>query len=146
MHMSSAPSTWSARIEGPTVDRVGIVASLVCAVHCFAGTVLASASSLGLVFADERIELALAGIAAVAAVVALGLGARVHRRITPLLVGAAGLSGLVLARTPVGESVGEQYVSIAGTVLLIVGHVLNLRAYRQRNVSLGTLHAIDLHN
>lgn len=126
---------WPTRIEGPTVDRVGIVASLVCAVHCVAGTVLASASSLGFMFAGEQIELALAGVAAVAAVIALLVGAHVHRRITPLLVGAAGLSGLVLARTPAGERIGEPYVAMTGTVLLIAGHVLNLRAYRQRNSS-----------
>ncbi|MDX2088067.1 MAG: MerC domain-containing protein [Kofleriaceae bacterium] len=129
--MDSAPSSSPARVEGPTVDRVGIVASLICAVHCFAGAILASASSLGLLFADERIELTLAGIAAVVAAIALALGARAHRRIAPLLVGAAGLTGLVLARTPVGEQLGEAYVSVAGSVLLIVGHVLNLRAYRQ---------------
>jgi hypothetical protein len=119
------------------LDRVGIAASTACAIHCLGGIVLAGASGIGLVLADERLELCFAITAVVIAVAALAGGFRRHRRFSPLVVGLVGVAAIVLARIAVPEA-AEPAFSIAGAVLVVAGHVLNLRATRRYPLKAGT--------
>ena len=114
------------RIRG-RLDRMGILLSCLCAVHCVAGIVIVAGLGLGggllLDPAIHRIGLV---VATVVAGVAIGIGAIRHRRPMPFVVAMTGLSfmGGALA---VGHGVDEAILTIIGVVLVGVGHFLNLR-------------------
>ena len=109
------------------LDRVGIVVSSLCAVHCLLTILLISGFGFGSHFlfspALHRIGLA---IALVIAAVAIGWGALRHRRAAPFVVAMTGLSfmGGALA-VPHGRD--EAILTIIGVALVSLGHVLNLR-------------------
>jgi hypothetical protein len=115
------------------VDKLGILASAICAVQCALGAVLAGASGvLGPVLEDERIESVLAGLAVLVVVVALGAGLRRHRERAPLIVALLGI--LVIGASRLVELPIEHLevvLSIGGAGLLITSHALNLRALRR---------------
>ncbi|MDP3274822.1 MAG: MerC domain-containing protein [Deltaproteobacteria bacterium] len=119
-------------MESARVDRLGIVASTVCAVHCALGFVLVGASGVGRVFANKQLEVIFVSFAVLLAVSALGLGARRHRRAAPLALGLCGIATLGLSR---GMEFRAEYVevllSLVGTSFLITAHVFNLRFLRQ---------------
>ncbi len=101
-----------------------MVASLLCAVHCGATALLASASA---VLENPRIELPLVGVSIVIAAITLVSGYRQHRSITPALVGIVAILLLVLAKTlhiEMFEAIG----SVIGGLALASAHWLNLRA------------------
>lgn len=114
------------RIRG-RLDRMGILLSCLCAVHCIAGIVIVAGLGLGggllLDPAIHRIGLA---VATLVAGVAIGIGAIRHRRPMPFVVAMTGLSfmGGALA---VGHGVEEAVLTIIGVVLVAIGHFLNLR-------------------
>jgi hypothetical protein len=111
------------------LDRAGIVASSLCAIHCavFALLPMVSVVATGFVV-DPWVERLLVAVA-----VGLGLAsllssfAFAHRDLRPLAVLAAGLAALA-ARALVGEhSRAEAVCSIFAACLLVSAHVLNLR-------------------
>ncbi|OYX65573.1 MAG: hypothetical protein B7Y88_07935 [Sphingomonadales bacterium 32-64-17] len=108
-------------------DRLGVVLSALCLVHCIAGTVLVAGMGLGATFlldpAIHRVGLVLAVIVAG---IAIGIGAVRHRRRLPFVVAMTGLSfmGGALA---VGHGAEEVVLTMIGVVLVATGHVLNLR-------------------
>jgi hypothetical protein len=107
-------------------DRMGMVLSGLCAVHCVATLVLVALFGIGgsllLNPAIHRIGLA---VAVVVGAVAIGLGVARHRRPAPLLIGAAGLSLMALALTaPHGPA--EAALTIAGVALVALAHGRNL--------------------
>ena len=114
------------RLRG-RMDRLGIVLSALCALHCVAGIVLVAALGLGggllLDPAIHRVGLAIATIIAAAAI---GLGAARHRRPAPLLAATAGLA-LMAGALAVGHGPAEMVLTIAGVALVASGHLLNLR-------------------
>jgi MerC mercury resistance protein len=113
------------------VDRVGIVVSTACAVHCAVGTTLVTAPGLGRLFADERIETGFAGVALLVAVCALSAGFRRHRQAAPVMLGIVGVAALATARlVEIVPRWTEVLVSIAGASLLIGAHLWNLRTLR----------------
>jgi hypothetical protein len=109
------------------VDRLGILLSCLCALHCVAGVVLVAGLGVGggllLHPAIHRAGLVVATIIAAAAI---GLGALRHRRRAPFVVAMTGLSfmGGALA---VGHGPDEMVLTIIGVVLVAAGHLLNLR-------------------
>ncbi len=115
------------RIRG-RLDRVGVLLSCLCLLHCLAGLVLVAGLGLGATFlldpAIHRIGLLLATIVAG---VAIGIGAVRHRRRLPFVVAMTGLSfmGGALA---VGHGAPEAVLTIIGVFLVAGGHILNLRA------------------
>ena len=108
-------------------DRVGLVLSGLCAVHCVATLVLVAVLGLGGGFllnpALHRVGLALA---IVVGGIALGLGVSRHGRREPLLIGAAGLSLMALALLT-GHSPAEAALTIAGVALVALAHLRNVR-------------------
>lgn len=112
------------------IDRLGLVLSCLCAVHCIAGLVIVAGLGIGGTFlldpAIHRVGLMLATLIAA---VAIGMGALRHRQAAPFVTAMTGLSfmGGALA---VPHGVEEAVLTIIGVVLVAAGHVLNLRQTR----------------
>ena len=112
------------------LDRVGVVLSSLCAVHCVLGIVIVAGFGLGggllLDPAIHRIGLLLATVIAGAAI---GLGAIQHRRPLPFVVAMTGLS-FMGGGLAVEHGIEEAVLTIIGVALVAAGHVLNLRGHR----------------
>lgn len=109
------------------LDRVGVLLSGLCAVHCLLGVVLVSLLGFGgeLILAPEIHRIGLA-LAIVVGIVTVGLGVRRHGQLGPLVIGACGIalmSGALLA----GHGVAEAALTIAGVALVAAAHIRNLR-------------------
>ncbi|MEO6716436.1 MAG: MerC domain-containing protein [Novosphingobium sp.] len=109
------------------LDRIGIMLSGLCAVHCLLGIVLVTVLGLGgealLSPSIHRVGLALA---VMVGVVTLGLGMLRHGRIAPLVIGGCGIAlmtaGILVQHGPV-----EAFLTIAGVALVATAHIRNLR-------------------
>ncbi len=109
------------------LDRVGVLLSGLCAVHCVAGLLLVTILGLSggalLNPAIHEVGLVLAvGIGAVG----LGAGVLRHRRIGVLLTGLAGLALMATAMT-LDHGPHEAVLTIVGVALLASAHWRNLR-------------------
>ena len=109
------------------LDRVGIVLSGLCALHCILSIVLVSALGLGgqALLAPSIHEIGLALAVAVGAVT-LGIGAWRHGALGPLLIGTCGVA-LMASALLVGHGLPEALLTIAGVVLVAAAHIRNLR-------------------
>ena len=109
------------------LDRVGILLSGLCAVHCLLGLVLVAVLGLGgealLSPSIHRTGLA---VAVLVGIVTLGLGAMRHGRMGPLAIGACGIA-LMAAGLTVPHGLPEAALTIAGVALVALGHMRNLR-------------------
>lgn len=109
------------------LDRVGVLLSGLCALHCLAGLLLVVGLGLGGEFllapVIHRVGLALAIVVGAATLV---IGVSRHREPLPLQVGAAGI-GLMIAALIVGHGTPEAVLTMAGVALLAWAHLRNLR-------------------
>lgn len=109
------------------LDRVGVMLSGLCALHCLAGLLLVAGLGLGGEFllapVIHRVGLALA-IAVGAATLVIGVSR--HRDPKPLQFGAAGI-GLMIVALLVGHGNAEAILTIGGVALLGYAHIRNLR-------------------
>jgi len=124
--MRKAPQTLVTARHG-RLDRIGVIVSGLCMVHCLAGLFLIGMLGLGgevlLNPAIHRVGLILA-VAIGAATI--GANALRHGHRLPLMLGAAGLllmAGAILADHGAGEAV----MTIAGVAMLASGHIVNMR-------------------
>lgn len=117
------------------VDRFGAFASGLCALHCATCALAPSVLTLlGLsALLGHEAEWGFSLLAISAAALAAVLGWRHHQSQTVAMTFGAGISGLLLARLleesgmhGVGATLG-----VTAGVGLVIGHVLNLRAYRR---------------
>jgi len=108
-------------------DRVGILLSGLCALHCLTTLVLVAALGLGGGFllnpAMHRVGLALAILVGG---IGLGVGIARHGRREPLALGAAGLALMTLALLT-GHGPAEAALTIAGVTLVAWAHWRNVR-------------------
>ena len=109
------------------LDRVGVILSGLCALHCLAGLLLVAGLGLGgqFLLAPEihRVGLALAIVVGAATLV---LGVVRHGDPVPLQVGAAGIAFMAFALF-VGHGTAEAVLTIMGVSLLAWAHLRNLR-------------------
>jgi hypothetical protein len=108
-------------------DRLGLLLSCLCALHCVAGVVIVLGLGLGSsLLLDPIIHEVGLVLATVVAAVAIGLGALRHRRAAPFVTAMTGLSfmGGALA---VPHGVDEAVLTVIGVTLVAAGHLLNLR-------------------
>lgn len=118
--------------RAPDADRAGVLASTLCAAHCFANGALAGVSGVAPILADRRIELGLTASAISLAVLALLSSYRRHHCRRPVAVGALGVVSLSFARLPnLDPKALETALSITGGALLVLAHLINLRERRR---------------
>ena len=110
------------------LDRIGMLLSGLCALHCVAGIGLVAVLGIGggilLAPIIHRIGLALATLVAA---VAIGLGALRHRRAGPFVIAMTGLS-FMGGGLAVPHGLEEAVLTIIGVSLVASAHILNLRA------------------
>ena len=109
------------------LDRVGVLLSGLCALHCLAGVLLVAGLGLGgeylMAPVIHRVGLVLA-IAVGAATLVLGVVR--HGDPLPLQVGAAGIAFMSVALF-VGHGLPEAVLTVLGVALLGWAHLRNLR-------------------
>jgi MerC mercury resistance protein len=109
------------------LDRVGMLLSALCVLHCIAGLVLVAGMGLGAGFLlDPAVHKVGLVLATLVAGVAIGIGAVRHRRAGPFVTAMTGLSfmGGALA---VGHGPEEVVLTVIGVSLVAAGHLFNLR-------------------
>jgi hypothetical protein len=124
--MRKAPQTTGSARHG-RLDRIGVIVSGLCMVHCVAGLVLIGMLGLGggllLNPAIHRFGLMLA-VAIGAATI--GANALRHGHRLPLMLGGTGL--LLMAGAIVSEhGAGEAVLTIAGVAMVASAHIINMR-------------------
>jgi hypothetical protein len=109
------------------LDRVGVILSGLCALHCLAGLLIVAGLGLGggVLLNPEIHRIGLALAIAVGSVT-LVFGVIRHGDPVPLQVGAAGL-GLMAFALFVGHGTAEAVLTILGVTLLAWAHLRNLR-------------------
>jgi MerC mercury resistance protein len=109
------------------LDRIGMLLSGLCALHCVTGLVLVTVLGLGGgALLSPRIHEAGLALAIAIGVLTLGLGAIRHGRLGPLLTGACGIA-LMAGALAVPHGPGEAVLTIAGVALVATAHIRNLR-------------------
>ena len=117
------------------LDRSAIGVSFLCVLHCLAVplTLILAPSLAALPIADERIHLLLVLLVLPTSTVALTLGCRQHWLKHILVWGLTGIAILILA-AGLGEGIlgeyGEKVLTVVGSVLVAVGHILNFKCCR----------------
>ncbi|MDE1918020.1 MAG: MerC domain-containing protein [Sphingomonadales bacterium] len=109
------------------LDRMGVLLSALCAVHCVSGVVLVAFLGIsGGALLDPRIHEF--GLVAAVMIGALGLGSGAlrHGRRGPLMLGGAGLT-LMACGLLVHHGMAEVALTVAGVTLLAAAHIGNLR-------------------
>ncbi|MEO1202700.1 MAG: MerC domain-containing protein [Pseudomonadota bacterium] len=130
-----APTGTKALSVTSIADRVGVVASTACALHCvLVPALLITGTTLPIPFlADEGFHRAMLWLILPAALLAFGMGCWRHKDTRVMVLGAVGLVGIVLAGTVlhdlIGET-GERVVTLVSAAILIGAHVRNFRLCR----------------
>ena len=109
------------------LDRIGVLLSCLCLVHCVLGLVLVAGLGVGAgALLDPAIHRWGLVLATLVAAVAIGAGAVRHRRAAPFVVAMSGLTFMGGA-VAVGHGSEEALLTIIGVLLVATGHFLNLR-------------------
>ena len=137
--MSTVLESENSSVTAGVLDRAGICVSVLCLAQCLAlaaVVVIGPLASLGIFGTDAFHRLLLAVILPVS-LLAFGLGLRRHGNLRMLVPGLSGLAVLVV--TAGLEAAGMNGMKAAamtslGGMLLITGHLLNIRARRLGNL------------
>lgn len=114
------------------LDRTGILASTLCAIHCLGASALAAAAPTLRIVESPALEWAFVLVALAIAGVALLRGAREHRARAPLVLFAVAVALILAARlVEWPEERAEVALSVAGAVTLVTAHALNIRLLRR---------------
>jgi hypothetical protein len=113
------------------LDHIAMGLSGLCLVHCIGTAVLLGllASAGGLLGKPIIHEVGLT-LAMIIGAFALGRGVREHGFVLPAMVGVTGLSIMAYALT-LPEGAHEPLYTVAGVMILALGHRLNLMAKEQ---------------
>lgn len=115
-------------IRDGVVDRLAIGMSGLCLVHCVATAVLVAVlASAGGILVDPIFHEVGMGIAVVLGLVGLGRGVMIHGFMLPAAIGSLGL-GMMAGTLTLPHGGIEIAYSIAGVLILALGHDLNRRA------------------
>ncbi|WP_068071233.1 MerC domain-containing protein [Novosphingobium lentum] len=120
--MTDVPTASNSRL-----DRLGVLLSGLCAVHCVAGLGLVGLLGVGggvlLNPAIHRIGLALAICVGAATI---GMAALRHGHKLPLAIGSVGLA-LMATAVITGHGSAEALLTITGVACVATAHVINIR-------------------
>lgn len=123
------------KAEAIVLDKAAIGVSLLCVVHCLSiPFILALGPTLNLwVWGSEGFHLALLLVVVPLSLLAFGLGYRYHRNPRMLKPGLIGLAivmtAAILEMIWIGP-ITAAIITTSGGVLLIVAHIINLRAQK----------------
>lgn len=124
--MTDRPDSSPAMLRG-RFDRLGVLISGLCMVHCVAGLFLIGVLGLGggvlLNPAIHRFGLV---AAFVVGLLTIGAGALRHGHRLPLALGATGLA-LMAAAIASDHGTAEALLTICGVVLVASAHIVNMR-------------------
>jgi hypothetical protein len=110
------------------LDRVAMALSGICVVHCvLTAVLLALVSAAGGILGSPIVHEVGLSLAMILGAIALGRGLREHGFLLPSLVGAVGLAVMGYALT-LREGHFEPVYTVAGVMILALGHRLNLMA------------------
>ncbi len=122
------------QIQLTTVDTAGISLSVACLIHCLLLPLLVPFLPLLAVFENEFVHISLAVILFAIGAWAFIRGYRLHKQISVVVSGVAGISLLLLAivlhEIPIELSSGLELgtvVTCLGSALLIGAHFFNIR-------------------
>jgi len=109
------------------LDRMGLIVSGLCLVHCLAGLLLIGMLGLG---GGLLLHPAIHRVGLIAAVVigaaTIGANALRHGHRLPLALGAAGLL-LMAGAIASDHGAGEALMTICGVALVAAAHIVNIR-------------------
>lgn len=113
-------------------STAGMWLSILCALHCFAGSVLVAVAPIlgSLSLLDESVESFLIFLSLALATLVLALSWRVHRQTSGLAWFLPAVL-LILAGRFLAEGVVEPIVVITGALLLATSQFVNFRAIRR---------------
>ena len=116
-------------------DKAAIGLSFACALHCLMVPLLLALFPAGALsgLGDERIHLGLLVLIIPISVFSLTLGCRLHRNLTVVGVGVAGICILVFSALS-AHDIGGESLETAGTILgssiVALSHALNFKSCR----------------
>lgn len=123
------------RKKGLIVDSLAILLSGVCVVHCMALPLLiVLLPVLGNVFCDERFHVGMLCLLLPLASYSLFSGYGKHKKSSPLCLGLPGAALIAVgafSSTLFRSEAYETWITIAGSILLISAHYVNLRTALQ---------------
>jgi hypothetical protein len=124
------PALFDASRRGAWLDRAGIGLSALCIAHCLTSAIVVTAlASFGGVFFSHIVHEIGLGIAILLGAVALGNGVIRHGYIAPFATGSFGLGIMAGALSLHGSPQElELFATLAGVMILALGHDLNSRA------------------
>jgi hypothetical protein len=118
------------------LDKAGILCSGACAIHCLLFPVIAFASpTISSFLNNEWIHLGLLTALIPIALIAFIRSKRIHKKTNPILFGVLGIvtlvSAVLLEALHIEVANLEKILTGLGSVILILGHVLNIIALRE---------------
>ena len=109
------------------LDRIGVLLSGLCLIHCVAGLFLVGMLGVGGgVLLDPDIHRWGLVFALVIGAATIGIGAVRHGRFLPLAIGSTGLC-LMVGAVAVGHGSAEVALTVSGVLLVASAHILNMR-------------------
>ena len=121
-------------------DSLALGLSTVCVIHCFFAPTLIifSYGISSFSIESELVHYLIVVLAVPISSIALAIGYRNHKKASYLITGIAGLSVLILA-VMLGENLlselGEQLVTLAGSMLVAFSHFKNYRTCKELECS-----------
>ena len=121
-------------------DSLAMGLSTACAIHCFFAPTLIIFSYGISTFSleSELVHYAIVALAVPISSIALAIGYRNHKKASYAILGIVGLSVLILA-VVLGENLlselGEQLVTLAGSILVAFSHFKNYRTCKELECS-----------
>ena len=122
--------------QGGRMDRLAMLLSLLCAVHCIGSAILIAvlASAGGVLVSHEVHEIGLV-LAIILSVIAIGQGAMTHGYLLPVSIGSLGIGVMAGAlnlphHAEAGLFSGEIFFTLVGVSIVALAHDLNQRASR----------------
>ncbi len=110
------------------LDRAGVALSALCIAHCLTSALLVAAlASVGGVFVSPIIHEVGLALAILLGAAALGAGVLRHGYLMPFATGCFGL-GMMAGALSLPHGDGEMIATLAGVIMLAIGHDLNVRA------------------
>lgn len=111
------------------IEGTAVSASLLCLVHCLALPLLLLLlpGIIGVFARSEAFHYIALALIVPSAGAAFWLGYQRHRTPGPVLLGVAGVACLAIALLPILSEGAEIWMTVAGSLFLVTGHMLNWR-------------------